>query len=618
MGNCCSAPNNANNSRKSNLPSSDLDDRQPPAFYPACVLRNPTGNNIFRHYRLEKELGRGEFGITHQCVNLQSGEVLACKTISKSKLRTEIDLQDVRREVEIMRKLPPHPNIVRLKDTYEDDDAVYLVMELCEGGELFDRIVARGHYTERAAALVTKTIIEIVQVCHEHGVMHRDLKPENFLFASKKEASPLKAIDFGLSIFFKPGERFREIVGSPYYMAPEVLKRNYGPEIDIWSAGVILYILLCGVPPFWAETEEKIAQAIVKGELDFEREPWPKVSENAKELVKSMLDPNPYNRLSAQEVLDHPWLQNEDNVPDVPLGETVRTRLKQFSTTNKFKKKALRVVAEQLPFEEIEALKKMFNTMDVNKNGNLSLEQLKEGLEIIGQPAPDIDVQMLMEAADVDGNGTLDCDEFVTVSVHLKKISHDEYLRKAFNYFDQNNSGFIELEEMREALSGDVFCPEDEQVVGDIFLEVDTDKDGRISYEEFLSMMKDGGTDWRKASRQYSRALLNTLSQKLFKEVSTQLNPPPASPVPRTPSPDPSPCLIFQSPPPAPVTLDLHEEKPLRVTTRVKHCSGECFSFASCIYVTLGLLSYLYYYSNHQWEVPASPSLSHQFCKIQY
>ncbi|KAG6411479.1 hypothetical protein SASPL_129562 [Salvia splendens] len=181
------------------------------------------------------------------CTDKATGERLACKSISKKKLRTSVDIDDVRREVEIIRKLPKHPNILTLKDAYEDDHAVHLVMELCE---LFDRIVSRGHYTERAAAAVTRTIVEVIQVCHEHGVMHRDLKPKNFLFANMKETAALKAIDFGLSVFFSPGQRFNEIVGSPYYMAPEVLKRNYGSEVDVWSAGVILYILLCGFPPF--------------------------------------------------------------------------------------------------------------------------------------------------------------------------------------------------------------------------------------------------------------------------------------------------------------------------------------------------------------------------------
>eukprot|EP00262_Sarcandra_glabra_P012598 TRINITY_DN327_c0_g1_i2.p1 TRINITY_DN327_c0_g1~~TRINITY_DN327_c0_g1_i2.p1 ORF type:complete len:422 (-),score=66.49 TRINITY_DN327_c0_g1_i2:370-1635(-) len=403
MGNCCSAsPTDDSsvmkkNGRKQNPFSVD--------YSPATgsngggklsVLKDPTGHDIGTRYDLDRELGRGEFGVTYLCTDRSSGEVFACKSISKKKLKTAIDVDDVRREVEIMRHLPPHPNIVSLKDTYEDENAVHLVMELCEGGELFDRIVARGHYTERAAAFVMRTIVEVVQMCHKHGVMHRDLKPENFLFSNKKESSPLKAIDFGLSIFFKPGERFTEIVGSPYYMAPEVLKRNYGPEIDVWSAGVILYILLCGVPPFWAETEQGVAQAIIRSVVDFKRDPWPRVSENAKDLVKRMLNPDPKRRLTAQQVLDHPWLQNAKKAPNVPLGENVRARLKQFYVMNKFKKRALRVVAEHLSVEEVAGIKDMFQMMDTTNSGKITLEELKVGLLKIGQQVSDPDVQMLM------------------------------------------------------------------------------------------------------------------------------------------------------------------------------------------------------------------------------
>ncbi|KAL0919133.1 hypothetical protein M5K25_011208 [Dendrobium thyrsiflorum] len=351
-----------------------------------------------------------------------------------------------------MQHLPVHPNLVRFIEAYEDRDNVYLVMELCEGGELFDRIVARGHYSERAAAIVTKTIMEVVQVCHRHGVIHRDLKPENFLFLNQSEDSPLKVIDFGLSVFFEPGERFSEIVGSPFYMAPELLKRNYGPEVDVWSAGIILYILLCGVPPFWADSDEGIAQAIIRAAVDFKREPWSKVSQSAKDLVKRMLDPDPDTRLTAQQVL----------APNIPLGEAVRSRLKQFLVMNKFKKKALR--------------------------------------------------------ADIDGNGMLDCDEFLTVSLHLRKVNSEQHLPQAFNYFDKNGSGYIEIDELRAALGEGHLDPND-QVIREIIKDVDIDKDGKISYQEFEAMMK-SGTDWRNASRQYSRAFYNTLSRKLLKEAS--------------------------------------------------------------------------------------------------
>ncbi|XWS13268.1 hypothetical protein CRYUN_Cryun36dG0023100 [Craigia yunnanensis] len=481
------------------------------------VLKDPSGDNILERYELGKELGRGEFGITHQCFDLKTGEAYACKKISKVKLRTEIDIEDVRREAEIMRHLPKHPNIVTFREAFEDKEAIYLVMELCHGGELFDKIVAKGHYTERAAATVIKTILEIVKVCHEHGVIHRDLKPENFLLADGSETAPIKAIDFGLSIFYEPGQRFSDIVGSPYYMAPEVLRRNYGKEIDIWSIGVILYILLCGVPPFWADTEEGIAHAIIKGKIDFERDPWPKVSGEAKDLVKSMLDPNPYSRMTVQEVLEHPWVQNLEHAPNVNLGENVRTRIKQFSVMSKFKKKVLRVVADNLPNEEIDSIIEMFHMMDTDENGDLSFEELRDGLLKIGHSVADPDVQMLMDAADVDESGTLSCDEFVTMAVHLKRIGNDEHLSQAFHYFDKNQSGYIEFEELQEALLQDDLVPNNGQLIKDIMQDVDKDKDGRISYPEFKAMMLTG-MDWKMASRQYSRALLNAVSIKILRQ----------------------------------------------------------------------------------------------------
>ncbi|RZR92938.1 hypothetical protein BHM03_00021332 [Ensete ventricosum] len=256
------------------------------------VLKEPTGRDIESRYDLGEELGRGEFGVTCLCTDKDTGEHFACKSISKKKLRTAVDIEDVRREVEIMRHLPSHPNIVSLKDTYEDDTAVHLVMELCEGGELFDRIVARGHYTERAAAMVMRTIVEVVQVI-KYPLRNQTLR---FSFNLTREC-------------------FTEIVGSPYYMAPEVLKRNYGPEVDVWSAGVILYILLCVfmichsvsisylTTSGFAESEQGIARAIIRSVVEFKRDPWPKISDTAKDLVKRMLDPDPKRRLTAQEVL---------------------------------------------------------------------------------------------------------------------------------------------------------------------------------------------------------------------------------------------------------------------------------------------------------------------------
>ncbi|XP_076906821.1 calcium-dependent protein kinase 13-like [Bidens hawaiensis] len=520
MGNCCRSPAAVAREDVKSSNGHDHTNRNTKKA-PVTVLVDKSKENIEDKYALDRELGRGEFGVTYLCIDRTSRELLACKSISKRKLRTAVDVDDVRREVEIMKHLPDNASIVTLREACEDENAVHLVMELCEGGELFDRIVARGHYTERAAAAVTRTIVEVVQLCHKHGVIHRDLKPENFLFANKKENSPLKAIDFGLSIFFKPGEKFSEIVGSPYYMAPEVLKRNYGPEIDIWSAGVILYILLCGVPPFWAESEQGVAQAILRGIIDFKREPWPGVSEGAKSLVRQMLEPDPKLRLTAKQVLEHPWILNAKKAPNVPLGDVVKSRLKQFSLMNRFKRKALRVIADFLSNEEVEDIKEMFKKIDTDDDGTVTVEELKTGLQKLNAQLAESEIQSFIEAVDTNGKGTLDYGEFVAISLHLRKIANDEHLHKAFSYFDKDGDGYIESDELRDTLMED--CDDiSADIANDIFQEVDTDKDGKISYEEFAAMMKTG-TDWRKASRHYSRGRFNSLSVKLMKDGSLNL-----------------------------------------------------------------------------------------------
>ncbi|KAK1373320.1 Calcium-dependent protein kinase [Heracleum sosnowskyi] len=352
-------------------------------------------------------------------------------------------------------------------------------------------------------------------------ITDKDLKPENFLFANKKETSPLMAIDFGLSVFFKPGERFSEIVGSPYYMAPDVLRRNYGPEVDVWSAGVILYILLCGVPPFWAESEQGVALAILRGALDFKREPWPQISENAKSLVRKMLEPDPKKRLTAKEVLDHPWLQNAKKVSNVSLGDIVRTRLEQFSLMNRFKKKALQVIAEHLSIEEVEVMRDMFTLMDTNNDGKVTYQELRDGLRKVGSQLAEPEIKMMMDVADVNGNGVLNYGEFVAVTIHLQKMENDEHIHRAFMYFDKNSNGYIELDELRQALA-DESGETNDNVINEIMREVDTNKDGQISYSEFVAMMKTG-TDWRKASRQYSRERFQSLSVKMMKDGSLHL-----------------------------------------------------------------------------------------------
>ncbi|OVA16039.1 Protein kinase domain [Macleaya cordata] len=282
----------------------------PPANPNQCMK---TGHhNLKELYRLGRKLGKGQFGTTFVCVEKETGKKYACKSISKKTLTTKKDVEDVRREIQIMQYLAAtarghHPNVITIKGAYEDAKAIHLVMELCEGGQLFDRI---GHYTEKKAAEIARMIVDAVETCHSLGVKHRDLKPENFMFVNRKEDSPLKMIDFGISVFFKPGETFDDLVGSPHYIAPEVvLGKPYGPKADVWSAGLIIYIMLSGGKfPFLAETVVGVFEKILYTELDFLSDHWPSVSESAKDLVKKMLVRDPKRRLTTRQVLCHPWI----------------------------------------------------------------------------------------------------------------------------------------------------------------------------------------------------------------------------------------------------------------------------------------------------------------------
>ncbi|KAJ3669945.1 hypothetical protein LUZ60_010269 [Juncus effusus] len=450
------------------------------------VLKRKT-ENLKDKYSLGRKLGQGQFGTTYLCIEKSTGKEFACKSILKRKLSTEEDVEDVRREIQIMHHLAGHPNVINIKGSYEDAVAVHLVMELCAGGELFDRIVQKGHYTERKAAELTRVIVGVVELCHSMGVMHRDLKPENFLFVDQSEEAPLKTIDFGLSIFFQPGQSFIDVVGSPYYVAPEVLRKKYGPEADVWSAGVIIYILLCGVPPFWAESEQGIFDEVLHGKLDFQSDPWPKISESAKDLVRKMLVRDPKKRLNAHEVLKHPWVQVGGVAPDKPLDSAVLSRMKQFSAMNKLKKMALRVIAEHLSEDEIAGLKEMFKMIDADNSGQITFEELKVGLEKVGANLKESEIYELMQAADVDNSGTIDYGEFIAATLHLNKVEKEDHLFAAFQYFDKDGSGYITPDELQKAC--EEFGMEDVKLE-DMIREVDQDNDGKIDYNEFVAMMQ--------------------------------------------------------------------------------------------------------------------------------
>ncbi|KAJ6419748.1 hypothetical protein OIU84_029792 [Salix udensis] len=408
------------------------------------------------------------------------------------KMVLPIAVEDVKREVKILQELTGHENVVQFHNAFEDDSYVYIVMELCEGGELLDRILAKkdSRYTEKDAAVVVRQMLKVAAECHLHGLVHRDMKPENFLFKSTKEDSPLKATDFGLSDFIKPGEKFRDMVGSAYYVAPEVLKRNSGPESDVWSIGVITYILLCGRRPFWDKTEDGIFKEVLRNKPDFRRKPWPTISTSAKDFVKKLLVKDPRARLTAAQALSHPWVREGGDASEIPIDISVLSNMRQFVKYSRLKQFALRALASTIDEEELADLKDQFDAIDVDKNGAISLEEMRQALaKDLPWKLKESLVLEIVQAIDSNTDGLVDFTEFVAAALHVHQLeehnSEKWQLRSqaAFEKFDIDRDGYITPEELRmhSGLRGSI---------DPLLEEADTDKDGRISLSEFRRLLR--------------------------------------------------------------------------------------------------------------------------------
>ncbi|KAG4389656.1 hypothetical protein GLYMA_06G134200v4 [Glycine max] len=336
------------------------------------------GKNFGAKFELGKEVGRGHFGHTCWAKGKKGdlkGQSVAVKIISKAKMTSAIAIEDVRREVKMLKALSGHKNLVKFYDAFEDVNNVYIVMELCEGGELLDRILDRGgRYPEDDAKAILVQILDVVAFCHLQGVVHRDLKPENFLFVSKEEDAVMKVIDFGLSDFVRPDQRLNDIVGSAYYVAPEVLHRSYSVEGDLWSIGVISYILLCGSRPFWARTESGIFRSVLRANPNFDDSPWPSISPEAKDFVKRLLNKDHRKRMTAAQALAHPWLRNEKNA--IPLDILIYKLVKSYVRASPLRRAALKSLAKALNEDELIYLRAQFNLLEP-KDGCISLENFR-------------------------------------------------------------------------------------------------------------------------------------------------------------------------------------------------------------------------------------------------
>ena len=372
-----------------------------------------------------------------------------------------------------------HPNIVKLKEVFFGSRTVYLVMELCEGGELFDQITGSGKkgFSEPYAARLVHDMLSSTKYLHERGIVHRDIKLENYLFESAKPDAPLKLIDFGLSKHFDENESMRQVVGSAYYTAPEVLNGGYDERCDIWSIGVIAYMLLCGSPPFFGETSHDIHNMALKEEPDYKGK-LSGASVVAVDFVKGLLNKDPNLRLSVEDALQHPFLKlkqvssGDDGKP--PSVETV-SGLAKFLGMSKTKRLLLKAVAFSLSTSQIAQLREGFLAMDTDHNGTISLEELKSAMQKAGGHS-DANIQEIIASANFESGQELNYSEFCAAAL-LKRLTIDEErLELAFETLDREKTGYLTPETIKQVLGQDGVS---EQIIVDVLMELDFNKDGK-------------------------------------------------------------------------------------------------------------------------------------------
>ncbi|KAJ8906660.1 hypothetical protein NDN08_003150 [Rhodosorus marinus] len=455
--------------------------------YTGVILESPDEGNFSKLYEVKQTLGKGSFGIVAECIHRESGDRRAVKVLRKRAILTDRDADRIRREIDIMRSIKEHRHIVRTYGAYEDEKHVYIVLELCTGGDMFHRLIKIRAYSEKDAAQICREALSALAHIHEAGVVYRDLKPDNFLFDTDEDTtSSLKAADFGLSSFIVEGEYLQSTCGTPMYIAPEVITKKYNTKADIWSLGVTLYIMLSGKVPFWGNTMQKTFESVRRGRYHFDDPVWESVTEHAKDCVKRMLTFKPEQRPDARTLLKDPWIVDHGLAAAKPLVETVFLNLRQFRNMNKLQKRAAQIMATNLKLEEIKNVKKAFRELDRDQSGCISMSEMHTALSRADLTISEDDLENLFQVYDVDGDGMINYLEFLAATTKMNRVLTMENMRFAFEELDKDGNGTLSASEIKIHMT-DMNLTEEE--MDEMIREADSNNDGEVDYEEFVFLM---------------------------------------------------------------------------------------------------------------------------------
>ena len=447
-------------------------------------------------YKVIQRLGDGAYGTVYLAVNLMTKAKVAMKKINKVK-ENEIDDMEIKNEINILKKLD-HPNIVKILEFYSTEKAYYIITSYCPCGELYNQI--KYQYNENQLAVLFYQVFSGLYYLHSKNIVHRDLKLENILITEiekeKKTGKSLfwiKIIDFGTAKIFEKNKSEKAVVGSSYYIAPEVLQKKDNEKFETWSAGVILYMLICGRAPFDGADDDEIIAKIKKGTYNHFHKKLAASSPEVQDLVTKLLEVNVNKRLSAAEALQHPWFTKFNGKSlymniDKEKVKIYLDRLVSFEINSKFQQMVLAFIVHNVPdTDETKDILKIFRLFDSNDDGRLTKEELYNGLvkyenqKFIKEKIDDI--FLILDGAN---NGYIEYEEFLRACMEKKNLLCDEHLVYAFNFFDKDNTGRISVDKIKANF---IDSHVSEEVFRSIFNEIDTNHDGEIDFGEFKDMM---------------------------------------------------------------------------------------------------------------------------------
>lgn len=451
-----------------------------------------------RYHRLPKKitddyiiepqiLGSGYSGQIRLARSRQGTGEFAVKTFKLTGVSAE-KLEELETEAEVFLGMD-HPHVARLVDVYECPDELSLVMECLTGGELFARVRELKRFSEADAARAVFQMLLAVNYIHSHGVVHRDIKLENFLY-DQQGSDNLKLIDFGFSKIVKPNTKMALSCGTLSYAAPEVLTKSYTSQCDLWSLGVVVFILLFGYMPFPGQAKPTFqVKCILNGRFTYKKECWERISELGQDFVRKLLVVDPAKRMSANDALQHKWLLlHEQHSQAVSiLDQGIVDALINFGKASAFRRICLSMTAWSLTNEERNKVRDAFLAFDVSRNGTILLWEFKQILKD-NFDFPDAKVEELFKALDLNNTQEIQYSNFLAAMVQSRIQLSEEHLRQTFRRFDTDRSGVITIANLKEVL-GETF---DGEQVEKLMKEADFLDDNQICYEEWIQYLQYG------------------------------------------------------------------------------------------------------------------------------